>query len=105
MWALIISLLNYFEVWVALVTSTVMAISHYLARSLLFDESFSYGLCVRDVCQLLTLLVLLHCIITWVALKYIDKEVALVEKDKLLNNLEEGVIIVNDDTQELCYRN
>ena len=105
MWALIISLLNYFQFCVALGASIIMAFSHYLARSLLFEESFSFGLFARDVCQLISLLVLLHCIITWVALKYIDKEVSLKAKNKLLNNLEEGVMIVKDDTQELCLLN
>ena len=105
MWALIISLLNYFEFWVAIATSLIMAVSHYLARSLFFEESFSFGLFGRDVCQLISLLVLLHCIITWVALKYIEKVVALKSKNRLLNNLEEGVMIVRDDTKELCFLN
>ena len=97
MWALIISLLNYFEFWVALAASIIMAVSHYLARSLLFEESFSFGLCTRDVFQLVSLLVLLHCVITWVALQYIDKEVEVISKELLLNNLEESVFVIDTD--------
>ena len=105
MWALLISLLNYFEFWVAIATSLIMAVSHYLARSLLFEETFSFGLCGRDVCQLISLLVLLHCVITWVAMKYIDKEVELIGKEMLLNNLEESVFVIDCDKKATCFQN
>ena len=48
---------------------------------------------------------LLHCVYSYMAYLFVDAEDPSVSNEKLLNNLEEGVFIVEKDCSSVCFLN
>ena len=95
---LMIFILDYFDFYPSIVCIIIVHLSQIASESILYGNEITtshvisvLGICVLQFLQLFTI----HIIITKVGMIFVESEIVRIGNDQILNNLKEGVIILN----------
>ena len=97
--------LNYFQWWPSLFVSLLSLIPFGAVRHIYFDEPVNMILStvMFNMIYHFINLFFIHLIITKVGMLYAETEVLRSGNDQLLDNLEEGVIIFDENENNIVY--
>ena len=105
---MLIFAMNYFYFWLSFISILLTLGFIHVQRYLLYeDEVEKVAYCFFVNCVLVSLLMFVcHLIITKVGMALADRHVLLNGSTQLLDNLDEGVVILNQfDHEEILYHN
>lgn len=94
-----------FDLWPSLILSSTIIASFFASRSLYFDDKFQVGSCILVILILGLAVAAVQCLYNKIGFFIIEKDVLREGNDQLLNSLEEGVIIVEENNSEVCFLN
>ena len=99
--------LTYFNFWPDLAIAILTMTPIYISRSIYFEEDVTSLLInfLLSIPSLVLNLLFVHLVITKLGFLYVENAVLRSGNEKLLDNLEEGVIIIEETTQDILYYN
>mmetsp|Transcript_7417 Transcript_7417/g.8969 ORF Transcript_7417/g.8969 Transcript_7417/m.8969 type:complete len:113 (-) Transcript_7417:2337-2675(-) len=98
--------LSYFHFWQDLAATNLSLISFYLNRLYLQADSGTEVILAIAYLPWHNLnLFIIHTVLTKMGMLYVEAEVLRNGNDQLLDNLEEGVIIVDETANDIFYYN
>lgn len=94
-----------FGFWQSIFCGTATSASASLSRFLYFDEPFGVSRLLLNNIALVLNCIIIHGLTNKLGFLVIEIDVLREGNDQLLNNLEEGVIIVEENCSEVCFIN
>ena len=99
--------LTYFNFWTDLSLAILSLIPVYICQSVYFEQE-TVPLLINYVLSIppfMLNLLFVHLVITKLGFLYVDNAVIRSGNEQLLDNLEEGVIIIEETSHEILYYN
>ena len=106
--SLISFLLDYFHWWPGLIFTLSQLVIQYGGRALMFGEPFTGEVifqCVINMGLQAFFVWICHICIVKVGMIFVEAEILRTGNEQLLDDLEEGVIIQKDETNETLFMN
>ena len=102
-------LFDFFHWWPSLIASSLLIVAEFAGRSLMYDEplnqSSNIATCIIIICwQALSLWPIQLCI-TKVGMIFVEAELLRTGNEQLLNQLDEGVIVLESESKEIVFAN
>ena len=88
-----------------MICGSATIVSFYLSRCIYFDESFNIARFIFDNLGLVIYCAIVHALTNKLGFLFIELDVLREGNDTLLNSLEEGVIIVEENCSDVCFLN
>ena len=91
-------ILNYFYWWPTLIYSAFASALWHYNRSLLYEEPLAETMsrAVEITIWFAINVFIIHLVITWVGKLIIESQIYRSDNENILDNLEEGVVIIDD---------
>lgn len=97
--------LNYFTFWYGLLCSFLQLTTAIIGRGIFFDESADYITLLLSALLVTLYVVLAHLIITKIGFIFVRGEILSHGNDVLLDNLDEGVVIFQENKKDVVFLN
>ena len=96
-------LLFYFDFWPCLILGILEILAYFVTRQIFHEESMSDNsiILVQNLVQWVLFTIVPHAIITKIGLIYVASDFVREGQEDLLNNLEEGLIIFDQNSKEV----
>jgi len=97
----------YFDLVPTLIATALSLIPVHVKRVVFYDDSVSSMVisCVIAIIWQLTWILMIHLVITKVGMVYVEAEVLREGNDQTLDNLDEGVVILDEKEMKIRYFN
>ncbi len=99
--------LHYFEFMPSMLSGIISLLPLFAKRAIFYEEPTGdlAMSCISTVLWMILNMIIVHLVVTKVGMIYIDAEVLREGNTETLDNLEEGVIILDEKTMEIKFQN
>lgn len=98
----------YFHWWPALILSMLNMFLSSLGRAMFYEMPFDSEAIIKTIVNMILVGVMVwfcHIVVTYAGMVFIEVQIVRAGNEQILDDLEEGVIIQNPETQEVIYMN